>query len=231
MKRSIFVLIMITIILTLLASCARTETDVSINNEIINEIIIEKDEQINELREEIEELKDLLKSVSSGNGAIVTDTGSDPISEMIPITESTKLQDADLFSTSGTSWLFLRNSTDNRGNDLNNCYESYDKGLRSDGDQSRTYSLNGEYTEIEGTVYVPDSRKAPTRTSRIIIYGDDIILYESNVFADESQPQSFNVDISGVNKMTITMKKVTFVDNFGLSESLKIGLSDVVLYK
>lgn len=98
---------------------------------------------------------------------------------------------------------------DNQGN-------VYKYGLHIDGPRSEEYSygfyLNGEYTTFSGVVGCPEESKVITyhaydRTAKYTkyfeVYGDGKLLYRSPDMRYDYAPQTFTVDVTGVNVLTI----------------------------
>ena len=127
-----------------------------------------------------------------------------------------KLSDVNLLSTSGNTWTFSESAKDNKENTLKNCYE-----CSIYGEGSRTYSLNGEYTKIEGTIYRPYDTRPYSINTKVEMYDGDKLLYESNIFVGETPSAKFSVNIAGVKTLKILIS----------CQNTRLGISDVILYK
>ncbi len=89
---------------------------------------------------------------------------------------------------------------DNQGN-------TYRYGLHLDGSTVDpfyvTYELNGLYSTFSGTVILPDSMIGTDVEKVIEIYCDGILVFGSNIMQDGCDPQYFEIDVTGVNYLTI----------------------------
>ncbi|MBR4865118.1 MAG: NPCBM/NEW2 domain-containing protein, partial [Clostridia bacterium] len=98
-----------------------------------------------------------------------------------------------------------------------------------------TYVIGGKYSTFSGTVFVPDTRTSFWDTEisdqdkskgsfALRIYGDDRLLYQSPVMISTQYPVVFELDVSGVDQLSIAW--ATFSD-----VTAEIGLADACLYK
>lgn len=97
--------------------------------------------------------------------------------------------------------------TDNQGNvyvDDSVVYNKYGLYYVEEPGTMQFY-LQGEYTKLTGTIYVPDSAKAitPDRIPFVQILRDDILLYEQMDLKGMDEPINFHVDITNVVFLTI----------------------------
>ena len=97
--------------------------------------------------------------------------------------------------------------------------------------QTMTYSegkdlcqLNGRYTRRQGTLAVKAGSRGIQNghTGTFRIYGDDTLLFEAGDLSEESEPQTFDLDVSGVKTLTFAFESGT---------GLKYLLGDVNLYR
>ena len=97
--------------------------------------------------------------------------------------------------------------------------------------QTMTYSegkdlcqLNGRYTRLQGTLAVKAGSRGIQNghTGTFRIYGDDTLLFEAGDLSEESEPQTFDLDVSGVKTLTFAFESGT---------GLKYLLGDVNLYR
>ena len=97
--------------------------------------------------------------------------------------------------------------------------------------QTMTYSegkdlcqLNGRYTRLQGTLAVKAGSRGIQNghTGIFRIYGDDTLLFEAGDLSEASEPQTFDLDVSGVKTLTFAFESGT---------GLKYLLGDVNLYR
>ena len=91
------------------------------------------------------------------------------------------------------------------GGSLNSEYAKEDKEAQI------TYYLNGEYSELSGTVFRPYCTLAHTEESEVStraeIYGDGILLYEAPVMTSNTyESYDFSVDVTGVRQLTFLVR-------------------------
>lgn len=72
------------------------------------------------------------------------------------------------------------------------------------------YNLNFEYSTLTGTVYRPyrslSSKKDWSKAAVVKVYGDDVLLYESNAITDATYDTfDFEIDVTGVRNLKIVM--------------------------
>ena len=84
--------------------------------------------------------------------------------------------------------------------------------------------LNGRYTRLQGTLAIKAGSRGiqNDRTGIFRIYGDDTLLFEAGELSEESEPQSFDLDVSGVKTLTFAFESGT---------GLKYLLGDVNFYR
>ena len=123
-------------------------------------------------------------------------------------------------------------SWDRNGPQLDFLGNSYQNGciksVWSDSKPSIEYHLNGEYTSMSGVVVIADCDKGSTdQTGHIEIYGDDNLLFSSSVLTIKSNPEQFNISLSGVNFLKIVIRSDTYINYF----STDLMLGDTILNK
>lgn len=64
------------------------------------------------------------------------------------------------------------------------------------------YLLDSQFKNITGTIYIPAGAKS-SKTSALTILGDGVVLYTSPAMNKISRAVSLNVDIRGVNELTV----------------------------
>ena len=84
-----------------------------------------------------------------------------------------------------------------------------------------TYRINGEYKKIRGTYFLTFDNRTSNKERVLNIYGDDILLYTATM-SNGIEPIDFDVDISGVNYLKISINP---------GNSKVVRLSEVYLYK
>lgn len=82
--------------------------------------------------------------------------------------------------------------------------QSYTKGLGSHASSRIVYRLGGRYTLFEAQVgpHVL-GREAPAHKMAFAVYGDGTLLFESGVIESGAAPVSLQLDITGVNELTL----------------------------
>lgn len=90
---------------------------------------------------------------------------------------------------------------DNTGNMYHNAlymYRAYEYG-----EGSADYFINGKYATFSGTVAVPRGFENDSKSAYFEVYGDGNLLYTSPTMKNDSFPEAFNIDISGVKVLKI----------------------------
>ena len=97
------------------------------------------------------------------------------------------------------------------------------------------YPLNSQYKTLKGNIVLPKSYKIATfrdadncysSPTDVLIYGDDKLIYKATAVT-ASMPFKFDIDIKGVNQLTI---KVRASDAYG-DGAVPVALTDLALYK
>lgn len=134
------------------------------------------------------------------------------------------------------------NVTDYSGNTYTNGVLLYIGGwsgiVENDTDKSDMiigYPLNSQYNTLKGNVVLPKSYKIATfrdadncysSPTDVLFYGDGKLIYKATAVT-ASMPFKFDIDIKGVNQLTI---KIRANDAYGQG-SVPVALTDLALYK
>ena len=91
----------------------------------------------------------------------------------------------------------------------------------SDDEAFVEYNLGYQYSTLTGVVFRPyQTLSCPqmySNATRVRIYGDDILLFESPDFSSDTyNPVSFNLDISNVRTLKIIVRGVWWDNNYGI---------------
>lgn len=115
--------------------------------------------------------------------------------------------------------------SDKLGNTYDNCIE-YDYGY--DEDRGDIYVLNYAYSSFKGTIFVPDERSSvydDWDSYYFKIFGDGKLLYTSPDMVSTQYPVDFDVDVSGVDQLTLKW------DGGASTWYVQIGITNAYLYK
>lgn len=110
-----------------------------------------------------------------------------------------------------------------------NVYEDCVLYLFGDQESRASYMLEGKYSRLTGTVFVPLERMSEESCWEdmyyVNIYGDDKLLYTSPQMRYDATPAEFDIDIDSVRTLTITY--------YGGASTWhrEIGLADLYLYE
>ena len=91
---------------------------------------------------------------------------------------------------------------------------------------SATYSVKKNYTTLSATVAVPNGNYSADMNGTVTISGDGRILWQKTGIDALTKPESFTVDISGVEDLTIELSG----DLYALS-SVAVMIADVTIQK
>lgn len=119
-------------------------------------------------------------------------------------------------STDG-SLIIIEKSKDNLGQEHKNIFYSsrYQKGGYI------TYRLFGKYVQLTGLCFLNYEHRSYNADGRYLIYGDDVLLYDSGKMEKGMDPIQFEINITGVDKLKIVYE--------GKSEGCRLG--DPILYR
>lgn len=76
-------------------------------------------------------------------------------------------------------------------------------------DADPSYLLNYKYSRFKGTFYLAKGNKDYTDCNRVVIYGDDKVIYTTEGITSGDKPIDFDIDVSNVG----TLKIVYQIDN------------------
>ncbi len=77
-----------------------------------------------------------------------------------------------------------------------------------------SYLVNYKYKNFKGTIYLTKNAKDNNRQNRIVVFGDDEIIYTSKPVASGSMPIDFDIDVSNV-----AVLKIICQSNYGSTEN------------
>lgn len=104
----------------------------------------------------------------------------------------------------------------------------------SEAEGTVTYDLDGMYSELQGTVYVPRiARNANwARKTSFKIYGDGKVIYDAGSFnSGTREPIDFDVDVTGVKELKIVILGIYSTTKNGVyTYHPKVCASNMVLY-
>lgn len=104
-------------------------------------------------------------------------------------------------NSSGNAFRYYESAKDNLG-------FSYGNGIGgvNQGENWQEYKLSGKYKEIQGRVILNYDYRSQTNDDVLIkIYGDDMLLYMSPAMAAGQEPVDFNIDISDVDVLKVSI--------------------------
>lgn len=143
--------------------------------------------------------------------------------------------------TDGSGVLFLEGCkivnavlNDKLGNTYNNCIE-YFGGMYNQSEARDVYLLQKKYATFMTVILVPDTRseywdnetsdtKKSSGAFTLRIWGDNELLYQSPFMASTVYPQLIELDVSGVEQLSINWQTYSDIDS-------EIGLAEPCLYK
>lgn len=114
---------------------------------------------------------------------------------------------------------------------LGNTYENVLEYTYGDEEARDIYVINREYKTFKGTLFVPQDRKATYDDWSYMdqfyfsVYGDDDLLYRSPQMTSKQYPVDFEIDISGVEQLSINW------EGGACTWDYEICLSNAFLYK
>lgn len=115
--------------------------------------------------------------------------------------------------------------SDKQGNTYEDCIEL----LYGDSDDQAVYALQGNYSKLTGTIFVPSFRTHEEWTKDemyyVTIYGDETLLYTSPQMLNSSPATSFELDVSGVQQL-----KIMYYGGASTWD-MEIGLADLFVYE
>lgn len=148
--------------------------------------------------------------------------GSDPTEpEAAPKETSVYLNGMDYFDLRG-SISTGGEKKDNLGNQYARSYELGGYGTVNT-NLYATYYLGGNYSTFSGVCAVPFNNRDLDSSSYFEVYGDDVLLFTSDVMTHGSLIQPFSIDISGV-----TVLKISYPDGGGMLGSMSVIFDGVL---
>ena len=81
-----------------------------------------------------------------------------------------------------------------------------------------SYALSGNYNKLSGTLFVDQDDKNDEGTMFFEIYGDGALLYSSPKFARGFLPQDFEVDITGIQNLTLKFYCTSWAPDVNISD-------------
>lgn len=113
-------------------------------------------------------------------------------------------------NSSGNSFEYTEVFTDNLGIQ----YSSAFKGIHSYEENWETYYVNQSFAEFKGYVALDYNDRSTTKEYIVKIYGDDTLLFTSNVFTAGTEPQLFSIPVLNYKKITVVLpgSSVALVD-------------------
>lgn len=135
----------------------------------------------------------------------ITEPETEPPTEPKPV--SIYIVDLDYMSLNGimSSQSKLE---DNIGNIYHNGFYLY-----GNNGGSANYYIRGKYTNFSGIIAVPDGWESSSDSASFAVYGDDNLLYTSPIMTNTSFPESFSIDITDVQMLTISYPASNTNDN------------------
>lgn len=149
--------------------------------------------------------------------ALYTDADAPTETTCIPYSpqlgETVWLYDLNTYNASdnsGTSFDHAETFVDNMGTQYSNALV----GSNSYNENWETYYVNQSFAQLKGCVALDYDNRSTTEEFIVKIYGDDTLLFTSNVFTAGTEPQPFSLDVSNYEKITIILpnSSVALVD-------------------
>ena len=94
---------------------------------------------------------------------------------------------------------------------------------------SGTYLLNMKYSRLKGNLSLDSGSKNSGFQLYVNIYGDNKLIYTSNVITSGVYPQDFNVDVSGIVQLRFEVTGISRTSSW-ISDTIFIILSGLDLY-
>lgn len=103
--------------------------------------------------------------------------------------------------SSGNGFERVDSFTDNLGTQ----YSSAIIGTSSYSDNWETYYINQSFAEFKGYVALDYNNRSTTDEFSVKIYGDNTLLFTSNVFTAGTEPQPFSLSVSNFSKIKVVL--------------------------
>lgn len=132
---------------------------------------------------------------------------------------------------SATSVSFDKKMTSNDNIEMYHCIRWKTTNGNASFSDSRdvVYNLEGKYDTVSGTMFLSADDKSTNDTARIQVYGDGKLLYTSDVFTAGVLPKEISIDVSGVQKLTISFQG-TYASGI-FSSAAEFGISNLTAQK
>jgi hypothetical protein len=143
-----------------------------------------------------------------------------------PPAQSVRLSTRDYFSSGqnrANAWRPFDELRMNTGDYTNDVLTSSARSWQT-GYAFRDYLLNGEYSRINGTLFLSFGSRSTLSDNHLVILGDGVELYRSPAIRANSFPVAFDVDISDVVILRIQFE-------FGSGSASTIGISNTQLIR
>lgn len=128
-------------------------------------------------------------------------------------TPSTMIQNLDYFTDNGNYWIWT-SPKDNTG-------KTYTQGLVAHyRTAEREWLLNGQYSKMTGTFIMNYDKRSTDYEGKLVVYGDDNVIYSSEELKKGELPIDFSIDLTGILKLKIVLEtdtnSATYKDVFGI---------------
>ena len=128
------------------------------------------------------------------------------------------LAELDYFTYEGNDYYECDTGTDNLGNKHQDVFQI------TEDEQSQTYRLHGNYERVTGVFYLRHSYRSTNQTCILRIYGDNLLLFESDSVTAGVDPIYFDVAINGVDRLTFAASATSSIWT-------RFEFGDVLLYR
>jgi len=209
------IVVLLILILGVLTSCSNSGLadvpDESAKTE--NPVIQQQDDKT-------EDIVDLDETATTSEDAANLDetatTSEKTISEKTIRLTNLEYYASSRFGAEGKALRYSESVRINTGDYLSDCIlvktKGYGKALHT-----RDYLLDGQYSEINGTVFLEYDSRSIVGESYFIIWGDNALLYTSDNITSGFLPQSFEIPLNGVIVLRIGFENISYLPSFGIS--------------
>ncbi|NPV89415.1 MAG: copper amine oxidase [Firmicutes bacterium] len=128
------------------------------------------------------------------------------------------LKDLDYFNSGDYKFQFENNVKDNLGNEYSYGISKYG-ALSSYAECWQSYLINGRYSRMKGKFVLDYDTRSTSDESRLRVYGDGRLIYESPNMTAGVHPVDFDVDLTGVLELKVEIAGsggITYLVNTGL---------------
>ena len=116
-------------------------------------------------------------------------------------------EDIDYLRCSDNIYIQNESITDNKGVEYSGHRTFHNNHLSYSA--SILFDLDQKYSTFSGTVLLPYKHRGTSFSAYISVYGDDILLYQSDAITMGFKTDTFTIDITGVSTLTISFKNST----------------------